>query len=282
MLGKLVKYEFKSLSKILGIIWIIIPVLSILYGIGGRVIYRDGYGGYVNSEIIELVASVSVTFYAALFMAMAAVTVVIIIMRFYKGVLGNEGYLVHTLPVKPWQVVTSKGIVATVTVIISAAVALLSIYIMSIIISPQGMFTWTNNLFPELFKDATRVAYAIEFLLWMLFSTVATIYQAYAAMSLGQIANKNRVLWSIGAYLLIDIVSYTISFALAILGSSSCGLMGFGIFTPIVIGSFDFLNMELSDKVLLIMLMIIVVQLVKIAIFHTITNHVIKHRLNLE
>ena len=45
-------------------------------------------------------------------MALGAYTCVVTIQRFYKGLLGQEGYLMFTLPVKNWQLVFSKALVS--------------------------------------------------------------------------------------------------------------------------------------------------------------------------
>lgn len=40
--------------------------------------------------------------------ALFVLTMIVIIQRFYKGLLCDEGYLMFTLPVKPWQLIATK------------------------------------------------------------------------------------------------------------------------------------------------------------------------------
>ena len=59
-------------------------------------------------------------------------TMLITIQRFYKSLLGDEGYLMFTLPVRPWQLITSKLIVSALWSIVSCVVAVGSIMVMAI------------------------------------------------------------------------------------------------------------------------------------------------------
>ena len=53
-------------------------------------------------SFINMMRMASIVVYFALIVATIAMTFVIIIQRFYKNLLGDEGYLMFTLPVKPW------------------------------------------------------------------------------------------------------------------------------------------------------------------------------------
>ena len=49
-----------------------------------------------------------------------------ILQRFYKNLLSGEGYLMHTLPVRPWQHIASKLIAAVVWTVLSFFVVCVS------------------------------------------------------------------------------------------------------------------------------------------------------------
>ena len=85
----------------------------------------------IASTLINLFQGITGMLYIAVFIATAAASVVIIIMRFYKGRRGDEGYLMHTLPVKPWQLITAKGVSALIIVCASVIVAMLSILVLA-------------------------------------------------------------------------------------------------------------------------------------------------------
>ena len=114
MTGNLIKYEFRSGMRYIGIIWPALIVSAVLLGIVLKVmgsVFPEDPQGILNvlQLIFELVFPL---LYGAIFIAMIVITVFIVLMRFYRGLLGDEGYLMHTLPVKPWQLITSMCIFA--------------------------------------------------------------------------------------------------------------------------------------------------------------------------
>ena len=130
MLAKLLKYDFKAMFKIFLPLW---GVLLVVSGIN-----RLFTGAGLDAEQgLGLVNSLMVLLYVLLIMAVMVVTTVIIIARFYQGLLKDEGYLMFTIPVKPWQLVASKLISAVVISMLSVLVAIVSVLIIA---SYQGFF----------------------------------------------------------------------------------------------------------------------------------------------
>ena len=112
MTGKLIKYEFRSIIKQIGIVWAALPVTALLFSFSDWIISGNELMPERSGIFGDILLMVTSFLYGGIFMAMAAVTCFIVIMRFYKGLLRDEGYLMHTLPVKTWQLITAKGIVA--------------------------------------------------------------------------------------------------------------------------------------------------------------------------
>ena len=144
MTGKLIKYEIRSSIKMMAVIWAALIAVSVLFSLSinflSDLVIDSGNGINTIVGIVEIITGIM---YFAVFVALVVATVVMIILRFYKGLLGDEGYLMHTLPVKPWQLITSKGIVAAIVVIGSIIIAFLSIMILAGINSV--------GIFPEMF-----------------------------------------------------------------------------------------------------------------------------------
>ena len=132
MTGKLIKYEIRSSIKMMAVIWAALIAVSVLFSLSinflSDLVIDSGNGINTIVGIVEIITGIM---YFAVFVALVVATVVMIILRFYKGLLGDEGYLMHTLPVKPWQLITSKGIVAAIVVIGSIIIAFLSIMILA-------------------------------------------------------------------------------------------------------------------------------------------------------
>ena len=79
---------------------------------------------------------------------------VISVIRFYSGLLRDEGYLMFTLPVRPWQLVLSKLLTAFLTLIVTGLVSFVSVGILfggirgllpSIRTSLEQSFGWMIN-----------------------------------------------------------------------------------------------------------------------------------------
>ena len=80
-----------------------------------------------NSTFGFMLPAISSMLYMGVMMAAFVVTAVILIQRFYKNLLGSEGYLMFTLPVTVTQHLLSKTIIAVVMIALSGIAAFLSI-----------------------------------------------------------------------------------------------------------------------------------------------------------
>lgn len=225
MTGKLIKYEFRSGLRYIGIIWSALIVSAVLLGVVLKVmgnVFAEEQSGILN--LLQLVIDLFFPLlYGAIFVTMIVITIFIVLMRFYKGLLGDEGYLMHTLPVKPWQLITSKGIVAVAVVIISTICAVVSILILVGIDDMSGLIIFTKEFFKVLGGEPRLILVAIEAVIVMIVGIMKGVYQIYAAMAIGQLADKHRLLTSLGAYIGISIV-LTILATIALVGGDLIGI----------------------------------------------------------
>lgn len=139
---KLCKYEFKSIARTLLPIYLAVVVVSLInalsFGVNdlfhaGSMV--TGYGAAIQlphaaNTLVGLMQLVVFLAYFGVMVALFVLTLIVIIQRFYKGLLCDEGYLMFTLPVKPWQLIASKGTAAFGMSVISGAAAFLSILIL--------------------------------------------------------------------------------------------------------------------------------------------------------
>lgn len=202
MFGKLLKYDFRSMWKQFAFIWPAALALALVnhFTINGL----DS-----TSTVGETTAGVSMLVYVAILMAMFIIALVFAIQRFFKGLLGDEGYLMHTLPVRPWQLIGAKLLCAVVTTFLSVVVALLSILI---------IIPWNREMIGELFRglgyifshwnvQATHgVIGLLELCLLMMVSFATGYLQIYLALSIGHLFNKNRIAMSVIAFIAINAI----------------------------------------------------------------------------
>ena len=135
------------------------------------------------------------------FIALVVATLFVVVMRFYKGLLKEEGYLMHTLPVKEWQLIASKGVTATVTVLISMVLAAVSIVLLNLVGNLSGIGELFQAVGEACRKHPESFLYALEALLVVLAGIMTEVYKIYASLSIGQLMAKHRMIWSVAAYI---------------------------------------------------------------------------------
>ena len=130
MLGKLLKYDFRSMFKQFAFIWPAALALGLINRFtlnsqmreDGSVWIQDSAGVLASSAAMAAILA-----FVCVMVAMFVVVLIFVIQRFYRGLLGDEGYLMHTLPVQTWELIASKLICALVVTIISIIVAMLAV-----------------------------------------------------------------------------------------------------------------------------------------------------------
>ena len=212
MLGKLLKYDFRSMGKQFAFIWPAALVMALLN--------RFTIGSLDSSDVTrELFSGVAMLVYVAILIALFVIALIFVIQRFYKGLLGDEGYLMHTLPVRPWQLIASKAICALVASTVSIIVALCSILLLV-----PGAMSELLGIFPEFFAALGReggngVLLLAELRMAVLVSALAGFFQLYLAMAIGHLFGKNRIALSVVAYIAIQtILNTVVTVPLAVVG----------------------------------------------------------------
>lgn len=278
MTGKLVKYEFRSSIKLMAVLWAALIVSSCLFSFSSNVLDTT-LSGNDPSKGAQLVSGMIGTATGFLFflamMAMVVITIIIIIMRFYNGLFGNEGYLMNTLPVKPWQLITSKGIVAGVLVLADAVLAVASILILGGLTSMHDMGQMFSELGYALTKRPVLILMAAELFVLLITGILKSIYQVYASIAIGQLVNKYRLLLSLGAYIGINIALTVIAVAVMMILQ----------FTDVSEITIDMLSGNV-DTVLgasqWFMLVAFVLNMLQLAAFHVVTERLMTLKLNLQ
>lgn len=125
MLGKLIKYDIRSTWRDFTALYMAIIL--------GALVIPFLFNNSTN-PIIEAVAGFLT---AGLFMAIVVVTVVNLFKIYNTNVFSKQGYLTMTLPVKSFQVVTSKLIVSTMWILLTALTSLIGLFILSLVYAPS-------------------------------------------------------------------------------------------------------------------------------------------------
>ena len=115
MLGKLMKYEWQSTWKLLLPANLLIVVMTFFacMTVRLRLMYVD------NDGIIFSAVMILVTYAGSMFVVMIG-TAIYLIYRFYTSTYGDQGYLLHTLPVDKHHIIIAKVTVSTAWVLFSS------------------------------------------------------------------------------------------------------------------------------------------------------------------
>ncbi|MBE6072259.1 MAG: ABC transporter permease [Clostridium butyricum] len=269
MLRKLLKYELKSTSRILlplyGALLIFAFILKIFIGSKLDGVNMDFLGG--------IPAVISIFTYGATMAAVFIVTIFIIMQRFYKNLLGDEGYLMNTLPVSTNLNICSKLIAAIFWSLISIFIAGLSILIM--VYNPDVFKEFWPNLYMLLSKAHSEFGFSftiiiIEFILAGLLQLALNITLIYASISIGHLLPKMKILGAFGAFIVLNIIMNTILSIVVFLAPSS------------VIDYINLLSQSNTTFIHLLGISGILINAFWFGIYYFITRYILKNKLNLE
>ncbi len=201
MLSKLIKHEFKATARLLLPLYLILFVLTIVERIVLSFDLKGSLGVILGFATFAYVVSI---------FAIAVVSFVIIILRFYKNLITDEGYLMFTLPVKPQQLINSKLLVSFVWNIVSILLILVSLF--GVFITKDRFDLLTDGfrmIITEMQKEFGTFKLTlliIEFIILMILGLINNILILFVSIAVGQLFNGHKVLGSIIAYIGISTV----------------------------------------------------------------------------
>lgn len=209
MLGKLIKYEFKACGRTFLPIYIGIIIISILNGLFSNYnlipTLEDGIP--LDTSVVGM-QNVLILVLFALFVALFVITITLIIQRFNKNLLQDEGYLMFTLPVTTKNLILSKYLVAIIFVIFSGIVAITSFIIIALC---SGQISHINlfNVFNEMDLSTVDVFIIfIDLFIRFIISYSIFILTIYLSISVGQFSklNKHKVPAGIISFFIISTI----------------------------------------------------------------------------
>lgn len=279
MLNKLMKYELKATARVVLPTFLGLLLFSIIarFSVGELLRAPSALpaGGLLG--FLRMLPQLGILLYILAVMAVGVVVLVVIIQRFYKNLTGDEGYLMFTLPVRPWQLVWSKLLVAALWQLLSAAAIVASLAILLLqgeiaIRLPQLLGEFWQGLRPFLPANTPLIC-----LLWVLAGlagTLANTMLIYAAIAVGHTIKNHRVMGSVLSYFALTTVLQLVSAPLAPLMAGP--LMKMDLDTPAGVARFT------HEMLLYSPLLALALSAVMLAGFTYLTNQIFQKQLNLE
>lgn len=255
------KHEMKAITRLL------LPIYAVLvvFTVAARIVVSldfEGVFGIIPSTVIGL--------YVLSLIAIAVVSTVIVILRFYKNMVTDEGYLMFTLPVKPYQLINSKLIIATLWTLLSVVAIVLSIGI--VVASPLHLASFRHGL-QDLMREMRNefgaggaTLFWLETIVMTLIGTVNGILCIYACIAVGQLFNGHKVLGSFVAYIVYTVVMQVVVVVIMIV----VGRLFTDYFSNIT---------AITNAIFPVS---IVLQIILSAVFYIVTNYIFNKKLNLE
>ena len=115
MLNKLLKYEIKATARLFLPLYATILIFAAI-----NLFFLAAPDANENSiSFYELAVGIGMIVYVILMTGLVVMTLFVLVQRFYKNLLSDEGYLMFTLPVKSWSHILSKLMIAMLWTIAS-------------------------------------------------------------------------------------------------------------------------------------------------------------------
>ena len=203
-LGKLIKYDFMDVSKLIipfyigmGVMGIVIRVFWFILlneKIDDRVRISTGvfqfmsYFGYV----IAIIGIILMTYYA-------------VIIRYYRSIYGNEGYLTNTLPIETYEIILAKLLTFFSWFVVNGIIIFFTFWF---IIPVEGIFK-ANIFRPEVLHEIETFlrhsvgATLIIAIISMLVMTIEKILFLFLCVSIANMVKSYKILTGIGAYVIL-------------------------------------------------------------------------------
>lgn len=274
MLGKLIKYDLKSTSRILVIIhvFLILSALFMRFLITGRV-EEDLFMASGGSDVFY---TLLVMVYTLVIIGASSATCMVVAIRFYRHLFSDEGYLTNTLPVKRSTHLLAKTISGSLWLCIDMILIMLSLFLVAFPPVVLEMFRENQETVAKFFGFGagslpSLPAFLGLFLLVCVLSGISSVVTLYGSIALGQLFSEHRVIGAVACYFAITTITSVISYiAMAILGIS-------GNYLAVADGTV----LNLGEFLWKLILFSLVWSLILSVILYVVTTWVMNRKLNL-
>lgn len=202
MLTKLIFHEWKDTFKVPALLLTITVLLS-----AASLVYfsvADQATADIDLNVRNFVLYIA---YILILSGLSMILTIYFAIRFYKNLYTDEGYLMHTLPVKPWMLIVSKLTIGTIWFYLIDLLLVGAITLITLIALPtMAYFSLEDLLELRTMFQSYHTIFTVPSILFlaipvMIISSVFSLLTIYASISLGQLFSSHKVLASILCYL---------------------------------------------------------------------------------
>lgn len=269
MLGKLIKYEFKATAKDFGLLFGALIIMTLLARFCVWIPF--------DNMVFNMLNALMTIFYFVLVFGLTMFSVVIVVMRFNRSMLRDEGYLTHTLPASKWQILAAKGITYIVWIVASFIMMLVSVFLF--FVGTKDFEAFKNSFFD--FMDNVSMKLLLLLIVVVVLQMIANLYSFFAALSLGQMFAKHKIAGAVLAYFILN-------YAMGFLSSGMMMLIPDSVVDAETMAkietakTFGDLFAAMDNLIYLLLIFALVANIILTVIYFAISNYVLSKKLNLE
>lgn len=229
-MNKLLKYEFRATLRLYLPLYLVMLGFAVLgrfslWGVPWKVTVQEDLVGWTNlsvsvsgtgvgNEVLAILLNIVLAGNVLVLLGAMVVHFIITLQRFWKNLMGDEGYLMFTLPVSTGELLWSKAICAFVWGVVTALMVLLSVLVLAW--HPQlvqAVKQELSTIAPEEWQLILQMLHSVlPPVMWPILvaeaviSGVGGLFLLYSAMAIGHTVKNHKVLASVGAYGVISMV----------------------------------------------------------------------------
>lgn len=290
MLKKLIKYEWKNVSKIGSILLLATFVVTVVGCIllqmpWMKELYAGG-DGLSEVQSVGLTFMLFISFMLYIFMLVGITYGIIIYMgvNFYRTMYTDQGYLAHTLPVTPNQLLISKTLVSGIWYIFVEIGVILSVFAL-IFSFAAGMMAPEGYSFAEAVASVMEelgvifdsefagflVHYIVLMVLMVLIAPFYAMITLFGGITIGQLSKKYKALMGILAYFGLGFIMMIIQMVVQMVFTIKMTVDT--IQDPMAISEMSMLGIYDST---------LIIQIVMGIIIYFVSHHILTKKLNLD
>lgn len=227
MLGKLLKHEWRSTWKLPTALSAFTILMTLLGALSFKMPMWQKLVGNNPSSVtfVDLVAvAILITYFITIVVSAYAIMIYFSV-RFYKNLYTDEGYLMHTLPTTPRNLIFSKTVISSFWNVISTTLMMASMFwlfdvFMKTLLTEaeweevSAAFAGISPSINEIFIEYSGVSVVFAIFAYILTLLVGSIYGMlliYLCICIGQLFRKHKVAAAIIAYLVVTTIIQTIT-----------------------------------------------------------------------
>lgn len=243
---KMLKHDLKSVWKVWRIMAPIVLVTAVICGFAMRLIAADISWPEPLDIIVPMFSSLVSLTWPMLMSAFSIVTLILIVIRYYKNFFTDEGYLTFTLPVSRTKLLNSKIIMAFFWMALTVAVCMVAYGLYYCSAFGEEIWEFFTEVFSEIgqtdpdtvtppddetLKIVTHVfVFLGELLIFSVIAAAADVLFLLLCVTIGAVIVKRAKLvlglglYYVVNYILVAVIYAVVVVAMAIMMSTSLGM----------------------------------------------------------